>query len=1815
MPIVGAKGQVGKLPGPPRKPVPGENVHPDSRLAQPKQEHPKVPVQILKAHGFNGNIDSFNKRVEHVRTAFVTKFQQDPSPGLVFDVATNEKLMDNQIFGLFNVPLDSRQAKIQNKDHQDEWTGDKYMKYNGRLQKTNPLTAWQRKILQERKTNPWAGISPVEEQAMPNNDKVYHYQKWDNKYNPMGIGAGVMEMLPKGMEMGKDLVLTSGGPSGPVPKLGNLANNPKALEQYANTETEGEYGSIFAEEATSPTAKNILGAKSIAPVVKQIGKMGHQDAIQRNQTRQNWLKSHDPYHLFKDLPSNGVFTAQWMTQFDKWSRTGSTGELYLNYLAGQNSFPQTPQGIHQMIMAQKTRVNYIKSKKSVLDKWIAETMPLRFFQHHEFPMSIYNIADKISHGHPGALVHDLGQTQKDIFDYVGTGTHWYNPISVLHAGWRAATLEFDLAGGITGQALADLQASSAAVGQSMYKLMGGKESWAQVEKKIHQNLEDNPDLVRAFGMGFLPQHLHGKWAALDSAGNITAQVALALLIHAPAEFELSAETPIETWKASPFLKGVNRASYQLIKMGKLDHASTLMGGVGSEKFIKAVEPLVRSGAMSMDDFQQLAVEAARNGKVTLADGRTIKSYPYIQLRQKTLPKHVTTIRLKEAYYHLSNYMQKYETWARDKGALLSTSSHFLRQARGLMMLASPEGKFYDPMYMPIRNFKSFMTNNNLFAPEDIQNITNGFIKARASGNRTKMDKLFLAAVRKYEDKFPLRTGYERSPIDEIRGEYHFPDRGNRRRGKNTITVGEQKTSPFDAITSMVGVPSELMDIKSAGLEEGHPIDRLFNALDTANEMVNRYGRVWRQSILATGPGLFFKHLARDPLAAFLGGFKLHPSKLMLQSEAAITKMVSESPEAYRLVSGARGAVTRADLEWSRSFRFARPKNKFNLLDEVAKNEKNKDTIAGAAAQWVEGHVANDLYPGYLHYKATGDITPMVNYILHNRKMRKVLESKGASKLVRARMEKENQAMRTLGGKQELKNAAAEYAKTMSKSFDDIQEAGKKAGVDDLLGTTAAMFHKNPGLAGQDVAKFLLDKKVPLDIPDGEIVPMNAFDRATGKAIKTYMSANTKTREKMFDNILHQSFISFIHSGYDPMEALRAATNLAKDTTQYHLLDFSNTLEFERKFRGILPFMTKHRLFIKWLMHTFASRPLLALPVHEIGQKLDSQQRINFSVHGMPLNFSLGRLLFLTSEQQGWNVPFFNVVPKLDELPMAGSITRIDPAFNILKNILVFHVHNGVPEVGVTWNYDKMVEGMDPFTRNRLDKYMTAYAINVRLHKGLDAPVSAHEALKWSVARMMTDIPVNGLVGTPVSISSPNLPPRIQKLNDRYDSLVTKHPQEAANLLDQHPELSLAWGRTQNFNVWNHNSMLWAMYDKLVSKYHKEEDKYTKLEMAGKMTPKDYLAMKRASDEYQQGFRQLQFYDAYSWQQNHPQGEPGAPPSSADRSTGEITAYGPWYNQLAHNPAATEDKLIKLFGGDQNFSTEELKNIYGDNARQIENEIKVTKDPTVKGQLIQKLQKLEGARKITSFWGAYNRAKEAFNKKAFGPKGYQGERTISTFAAADKNYKVAELIRQNYEHPYIKYKGKEIKVLPFTEFDALSLSPGKYGQRILGGAVKYPYKYMTIDQRAALGLPSATPALDKAWHNYALSVSLWERANPGKIITRKTEDDLAIQYNRQFPGFWRDYQVAHWPRAFVLYDYGKKLFNTPYGAQWHKLVTWAIQAYQTDKGASWGEYVTNTLDPAIKNGTGFATGWPEGFRHQYEAAGGAKFLQLLTENWQ
>ena len=1758
----------------PRNPQPDVNIHPDSRLARPQQpEAWKGPHPFLQGHGFNGDIQSFNRRVQMAHDGYANAYKQEPSPGLLWDVAIAPSVEDGQIKDLFNVPLTQRDTKAQQWHLEAQHNGDAvHVREDGKVQPTNLLTAFRAKL----------GFNHPDLQ--PTNPKAHVLSVHDfHKKYPM-IMDGFTGMIPFGGSFWKDVGESQGNPARFKQQVGFLT--PKQAIDVANQAQDNQIAQSMqvTNQTIDPTAmfnpNNPQGSQEAyqAAVGKQakvsIGRaftQEHTQAISRNKQRQEWLLKHDPSGLFAGLQANGVFDRQWMVKYDQWSRTPGAAYLAYQAIAKQNYFDPTPSGIKDMVRAQKIKDKLANEASKWSEKFQIEATPLRFFSHGYFSLDHPLINNDFT---PNTKeIHSL---LTDFWKYEDTGTSSVWPIAALQGGFRFAKLGFDTMSGGFNQITADANGFTTLAGKGIPAILEGK-STKQIADMFATAVKQNPDWVRVLGFGYLPEHLTGSAAFLDGAGNFLLSSAIAMMARGPGYWKIGEDVPLEKLQGNLAVRLLTRLAHSNIKAGDLWRAEQVLGPGDSEKFITAIEKDIQSGKLDHNAFHDLATRYVHDGSVEY-NGKTFDQGILRQLHSDKIPKSLTKITLQQLGPEIRRGLNNFELQALAHGAIGSKTEAFVRTLRNLFGLANPEGKSLDMFHQtdfPGR-LEAFITNKNLMPRDQAVQVVNKFIRARARENPDQMQKILKTVNQLYRDKYP------------------------------NLNFGTQPE--FERLLETENLTHFRFASRPAPNFKDNPGLAFIQAINTA-------GSYWRTQILATGPGLFFKHLARDTAAALFGGMKIRDTAEMRAAWDAAQQAMHDHPELARQYGVVRKNIAKAEQSYMlRTDGLAEnSKDTWNLQEVIHAQPELRQEFADRAAQHMRRQLTSTIYPAFQESLRSGDMGPMVDVILRDRQFRHLLNKERgiAKKLSQLRNDfpaegesevalHENVALRNMLKRKLVHDEATEYAKIVFQRYKAVLDEGKSHQLANVFDDVEKMIVAKPGTSDKDIAKYLLEHDLNIRVSGGTPVRMNRWDRTSGALIRAYMSPNRANRARMFESVFKQNYSNMLKMGYDPRAAMSQAVRLSEEQTKYHMLDFGNMLEFEQRFRGFLPFFTKHRLFTKWLVARLAQYPYMTVPISQVAKHLDSYGRLNFTLHGVPLNLSLSRLFWLNSQDLPVTIPGAEFVPYLNRTGLTPEITRFD-------SLIGAWIHG----VGSGWNYKAVTAHMNPYDVRRLDKYMAVYAINYRMHHGEAAPVSESEALKYAMIRggffggMTRDLIVNGAYLSPVTFSTPQTPGPIKSLDDQFSKLMNENPAKARAFLDKHPEAGLGWGMTQNFDVYNHVTQYWGLYDRIHSKYLKVEQRFSQHVLEGKpMTAEDYAKVRKAQQEYDQGIQHLLVQDARNWTQ-----DAGGYKAGVVDQSGLISNYGPWGTLFLHDPISSINKLVAQFGGRKAFSSADLHKIYGYDLQGLQYAIDHYKelglDSQARGDMIQKLNRIEGVYKVSgtpTLYSAYSQARNKFESKLIGL--YDKAKGESGYAKAVTEYQARQLILDNYANPSIKYGGKDVKVLPFSEFGLVTKTPQELSLDIWKNMVGFSYSSLTYDQKQLLGIKT-TPQVDEGWGVYNSWVADYQQQY-GKEASSSVREQLAVAANRSYPGFYRDWKIAHLPKAFVLLYYAKGAFQGQYGNLWKQLADRAAQAYDTNR-RGWANEAAG-LDQWIRQN------WPKGFVNEYNAAGGAQFLQGLTSPW-
>src|SRR5207245_848653 len=105
-------------------------------------------------------------------------------------------------------------------------------------------------------------------------------------------------------------------------------------------------------------------------------------------------------------------------------------------------------------------------------------------------------------------------------------------------------------------------------------------------------------------------------------------------------------------------------------------------------------------------------------------------------------------------------------------------------------------------------------------------------------------------------------------------------------------------------------------------------------------------------------------------------------------------------------------------------------------------------------------------------------------------------------------------------------------------------------------------------------------------------------------VSTLMTANKWNRGQLAQREFERKYADLRAAGFPQPQAASVAMDVGERLVKYHLLDFSNRLQVEQDLRWLSYFATKHRLYWKWMLGTFARNPGAAALVDDVRQHLN-----------------------------------------------------------------------------------------------------------------------------------------------------------------------------------------------------------------------------------------------------------------------------------------------------------------------------------------------------------------------------------------------------------------------------------------------------------------------------------------------------------------------------------------------------------------------------------------------------------------------------------
>lgn len=372
-----------------------------------------------------------------------------------------------------------------------------------------------------------------------------------------------------------------------------------------------------------------------------------------------------------------------------------------------------------------------------------------------------------------------------------------------------------------------------------------------------------------------------------------------------------------------------------------------------------------------------------------------------------------------------------------------------------------------------------------------------------------------------------------------------------------------------------------------------PVTSLF--LHAANDLANRIGTVVRRSILASYPGMAYKHSIGDGLRFILGQWQSSiltggPVKDAVLNRAyvkGLDEALARNPDkqlAYSQAShlNVMGELNydRYDMAAERGAREAFMTGK-HLKDPVAMNE---------AAAYVDRLVSDGAYRAYK------DQGPRGVYDFYHTDPKAILlaAENGLPTDIMAAL-----TLQQLAGIEYLQPGFLDRVVSMK------QAHGSSPKFRATLAKRISKEQVNIPVAGRKMASWRF-----------------GFDNLTGHLISTYLKPNKFYRGTLFQNVTARVLHDMTKAGMPEKDALDAAIAAASKTVRYHMFDFADGLQIEQTLRWSLMFFTKHRLYWRWLRQTIGNRPYLAGVVNDVQGMITTYNKNNPNSQPGSIDFHL-----------------------------------------------------------------------------------------------------------------------------------------------------------------------------------------------------------------------------------------------------------------------------------------------------------------------------------------------------------------------------------------------------------------------------------------------------------------------------------------------------------------------------------------------------------------------------------------------------------------
>ena len=1834
------------------------------QAVNPPPQHNDPSVPILLQHGFNGGIESWNQRVQKVHDAFMAKNGTPPPPGLVFDVARSP-VHDNHITHLADVPMDPRTASVKAAYNQDRLNGKVLsQRPDGMYDPHN----WWKETVPHIPHDPNARFKTYKE--------FYGFKNGLFRYVMFGGIPGIpaRDTPAKLLDMRNT---TNNSPY--VAKYGNSITPDQAANIIKNsmlsdTTQPGRPVDVAAtqKKVAAELAQGMSPSQIEQGLPQEVRPAADQLALAKSVVSvyglQQYLQKIAPDH-FVPLKATGYMTPDWIRKFGSWTRSVDYGMQYMKDQAKANHFPDNLQGIIQMNETKDYQQSLMNSSKlsDLGQRTFIEAMPLRVLYKAKWTQSVFK---------------DPGQTLSDVWGYMNDSNSHAPVYRQLQDAFHLVQLGFDISGGVFNQMKSDMLGMTTVGRKVIKDLAEGKPLTRDDIAQITRNaLEENPTWVKILSGGAVTSKNEPGWAkALDAGSNFLIDLWIGTKWvnknYNPIAHDL------DTAMKHPAIWGATKLSYNAAKSGDFRQAiRDLHGGrspdpgfMRPEQLIAKVGPKIQAGKMSFEEYHKLIANAYAKFEVTI-DGEKYPASVLDNFASGSMPNLTRRgLYIRQAVRAVGSKANEITREALSKPtALRKAEATAVKMARFLpgVYYATPAGvKEIYAAHFPAQ-LHAFIRNQDLASLDDTNKIVNKFIIARANNDTARLHGILQSVYKAFREKYPAKPGsIEPNPFSseletELLSRFNFPVR--EKVAKSYENVSAQEKENVGQAAEMLGIPGTVAEfghrmLLSAKLAKDEPLAALQEMTYNVNEVMNRVFRIWRAITLSKNVGRFWKHLTRDSIAAKLGGWT--PIRGALSDSMAEANIyMKQHPDVFRLFSATRGRTTVSELHWLSNEQWVDGGASWNLGDYLhlhsikAIGKQAKNLRVRSATEYIRKMLNSDAYEAFLK-SSKDNVKPLEDLILSNpRGMQEILKIQARTRKDVSAMEEHQKQLALLSPGENMDEVlmaragqlnskkfktprfepseditakearynqikleeAHKWAKHVYQRFAELQKAvngssAGRTGLDEMW----HIIHSNPGLADSELGKFLEKHQIPVEVRDGTLIRRPGLDQLSESIISKWMYPNFIARNKLFDSQFAQVYRHFRQAGLDERQSIIVAAHSAEQITMKHMLDFRSQLEFEQRFRWLLPFFTKHRLYVGWLGSILRQRPGLSLAVSDIGQMIDHKGNINFDIGGHHMRINVLRMMWLTTEDQPVTLPYLDMVPGIGHgNPVEAFLGGSGAGVIALYKAATVHT------------YEDAIKGLKPSEQHQLQRRMISMGIRWEAsHPG--QPIPESHIVKMALLEFANTSFVNDTMVSPVLYQSAQLPQNVVKLHDQYLKLLADNPGKAANFLEKNPQVGLAFGQYQDTHVYWHNQDMFGKLRALGEERQlREKPIIDKFLADGNLTSEDIRALRAVSTWYGNQYNQLLLEDAKSWGElvnRYKLNVPGFPAGKiAKGADGKEYVVTPGPFGVGADMSGQSQQIVDWIEKFTNIPKKDLWKVWSSDQQTQQNFLDRVKsyitDPVllndVEAALNQNLKpfrdqsKDRGAQILSAYFDQrsqwLNNAQKVRDqlKNASGIQKQQLEdqlREMDARAMLDSSF---------------KFEGKSYKSVPFPTASYYDKPQPQRVQWFIKNLMNSSYNNLSSADKMILGLKNTNPLLDAAWIVYHQNLSAYVegRAQGYKGPVSGYKQYYAAQVSKIFaahgvPGFMQDWLNTQKPKFELIQQY-KPLQESSYASDWNDLLKLAQTVYIRDRGSSstniqrdwqynWVPKIVDALDQ-----------FPPGFQQELKLAGGERFLKTLV----